>query len=1114
MGFRRHGLSPVRSGRIRTLPDKIMKIGVGGLFATGNDPDRDRIFHVAGMRYSDRATPVAKDWILDPGRNLTRRLYEQSRVGKELRKGKPSWEKAKPDIAPFFADLDVLFLYDRNPQRDWFRRTVLHTARNQTENGRAGRKTPICIDFREIARFFLPDRDLPDDETLIRQSIPETEWNRSDPRLPLLVRSLGLLLQDIIDAIRSESQAKPGYALVYSLLDQAMASQSKSSGRFEDFRAVLEIAGIAHRIHWSDDLFAKPYGDKTPDTIPDTDSWNGLLTREAHTASAPPATETSQRMPEPPDIALLNGSETHRGNGRMPSPFKVDAERSSGETVPPPIVSLEHVDEAFTRLIAETEDFRPRNEQQTFARFCADAINKGGMYAIEAGTGTGKTLGYLIPAFECIRQGRTQKTHGCKVGKIIVATATKNLQDHLLETEWPRLARTGSLYQDFKAAPLKGKNNFLCITAVVDLFEEAYGPIASDRKTGKTPRSRRKRPANAIRDGLTEKRLAWLFLFLAIVRNRGGTENIHWAFFRKRFPDLDDFLDESNASVACTSDLCRMGASCIYPRHLKKAREADIVVTNHYKLPLMDSQIQEPAQVCLIDEADQFPDNLRNAATMTLSTYRIRRRFLQRIAGSERRRGFAQILEDRFVKSLQATGKLIANNDTLEQALSNVQSIRSDCEEIHVLLNSIGETSRDYPDGETRRWATMHPATGKHFQTHLSSLAARFDHIATCWDALLNSELYEDAGNKRMQREKARIVKYVRFAKELNFKASEIANDYPSENFVHICAFRGEGWTLQKIPYDISAVLKETCCKRYATTLFTSATLFVDNRLDLFSDNLGVPFDAHTSERIASPFDYANNVKGFVTNSIPPYWSSGPAQRKSRWRKEAAGALARLAVALNGRTLALFTSTEEMRDVYEQVRPVLERYGIDPLLQDGSSLAEINAFRTTEHSVLFGVDRFWTGVDFPGPTLSQVVVVRLPNPNLGDPLIAHRQECMGDTFWEKYYRPTTKLKLRQGFGRLIRSEKDKGLFVALDQRLWSNERMRNLQGAVPVRLHRRSTEPDEMDWFIDEGLVHLGLKAEFKDRNIDLRNIKIPDKSRPAASGKPRPAAGRPGQKR
>ena len=296
---------------------------------------------------------------------------------------------------------------------------------------------------------------------------------------------------------------------------------------------------------------------------------------------------------------------------------------------------------------------------------------------------------------------------------------------------------------------------------------------------------------------------------------------------------------------------------------------------------------------------------------------------------------------------------------------------------------------------------------------------------------------------------------------------------------------------MEKIPYDISAVLKETCCKHYPTILFTSATLFVDNRLDLFSDNLGVTFDTDKRARIASPFDL-QNVHGFVTTTLPAFSSHASKQKIIRWRKETAIALARLAVALNGRTLALFTSTEEMRDIYEQVQPVLERYGIDPLLQNGSSLPEINAFRTTEHSVLFGVDRFWTGVDFPGRTLSQVIVVRLPNPNLSNPVIAHRKQVMGNTFWERYYRPTAKLKLRQGFGCLIRSEKDRGLFVVLDQRLWLSEHMRNLQDAVPVTLHRCSTEPDDMmNWLINEELPDLKLHAEFKSRNVSLEEIKL-----------------------
>ena len=207
-----------------------------------------------------------------------------------------------------------------------------------------------------------------------------------------------------------------------------------------------------------------------------------------------------------------------------------------------------------------------------------------------------------------------------------------------------------------------------------------------------------------------------------------------------------------------------------------------------------------------------------------------------------------------------------------------------------------------------------------------------------------------------------------------------------------------------------------------------------------------------------------------------------------QWRKQVACAIARFAVALNGRTLVLFTNTEEMEDIFKQVRPILEKYGIDPLLQNGSSLTEINAFQSVQENVLFGVNRFWTGVDFPGPTLSQVIVVRAPNPNRSDPLVEHREEHMSrDEFWEKYYWPTVRLRLRQGFGRLIRKETDTGLFVALDRRLVRN----NLNNAVPVTFDHRSTEPDAMNWLMNEGLTHLGLRTEFMKRNINLEQIKL-----------------------
>ena len=1052
------------------------------------------------MRYSADSAPEEKDWIVNPGSPLTRRLYDQSRISEKILADKPSWEEAKPEIVSFFANLDVLFVYDRENQKQWFAKHILGAKSTR----------PVLVDLFEMAQFFLPDQDIPGDEALIQRFVPETEWRTNDPRLPLLVRSLtgalpaGGVLKNILDQIRAESQAHSGKHLVYTLLHRAVGTEKATA--FQDFYGLFRVAGMAHQIRWNkDSLFAESYGDTTPREIQDADfpkdaevegdarKQKNWLTRQWTTLLSEEATQGLESVPTGKRIDPKNPPRTAR-----------------------PVVNTKRVDDFFDWLIKK-EHFQPRQEQRDFARFCVGAINKGGTYAIEAGTGTGKTLGYLIPACEGIRQrqGMAEKesetakdAEHAEVGKVIIATATKNLQDHLLDKEWPRLAQTGSLYQDVKAATLKGKGNFLCITALVDLFAEHYRP--KDEPT---------LIENISQDERIRKRLAWLFLFLTVIRNRGETENISWTSFRSRFPDLKDFLDETRADVACTRDLCRMGADCIYPRHLQKAQEADVVVTNHYKLPLMDSQIQALGHTCLIDEADQFPDNLRSAATVRLSRYDIHRLFLQRIQGSEKRRGFAEMLQNRFTKQWKRKGAKKPDQDTqkdLEGAIKDISRILVSCEAVEYCSNAIENIlgnsiafKKNYNSDE-KRWGDVGSVAIQHIQENLASLAEHCKNIAEYLDNLSNLEIYEKSDNMQQTQEKKRILKYRQYAKELAEKAQSIKNDYPSSEYVHICSFEyGKyryakygytQWALEKIPYDISKITKETCCEPYATTVFTSATLFVDDSLDLFSTELGVGFGEDVQKRIASPFRYSENVRGFVTTSIPAYDYRAPRETRTRWRRQIAGAIARLTVAMNGRTLVLFTSIAEMHDIFQTMQPLLEQCGIEPLLQDGSSLAEINTFRATEQSVLFGVDRFWTGVDFPGSTLSQVIVVRLPNPSGANPIAQHRKDAMNnDVYWEKYYWPTTKLQLRQGFGRLIRKETDKGLFVVLDQRLWSKYARQNLQSILPIPLHKRSTEPDEMDWFINEGLAHLGLKSEFQGRNIDLRTITLPGETYPAS---------------
>ena len=169
-----------------------------------------------------------------------------------------------------------------------------------------------------------------------------------------------------------------------------------------------------------------------------------------------------------------------------------------------------------------------------------------------------------------------------------------------------------------------------------------------------------------------------------------------------------------------------------------------------------------------------------------------------------------------------------------------------------------------------------------------------------------------------------------------------------------------------------------------------------------------------------------------------------------------------------------------MNTFFDLLHPVLHKYDIESFKQNGTSLAEIEMFRRIEHSVLFGVKRFWTGVDFPGSTLSQLIIVRLPNRPLSDPLMSHRkQQSRRTTFWNEVYYPTCRLELKQGFGRLIRNEKDKGLFVLLDKRTSKYD------DTLPVHLHRKSN----LRTLIPESLKHIRLSPEFKMRGVDLREV-------------------------
>jgi len=246
---------------------------------------------------------------------------------------------------------------------------------------------------------------------------------------------------------------------------------------------------------------------------------------------------------------------------------------------------------------------------------------------------------------------------------------------------------------------------------------------------------------------------------------------------------------------------------------------------------------------------------------------------------------------------------------------------------------------------------------------------------------------------------------------------------------------------LHSAPIHVGDLLNERLFSEKECVILTSATLRTDQEFRYIEGRLGLEQPAHVS--IDSPFDFQSAVLLYVPKDIPepnePYYQKGVEQ-----------AIVDLVQATEGRALVLFTSNSQLNTTYRSVRQALEREGLILLGQgiDGSRRQILESFRTTPKSVLMGTRSFWEGVDVVGPSLSCLIIVRLPFAVPDDPILTARSETFDDAF-NQYYLPETILRFRQGFGRLIHSQEDYGVVAVLDKRLITKNYGKTILRALP-----------------------------------------------------------------
>jgi ATP-dependent DNA helicase DinG len=629
-------------------------------------------------------------------------------------------------------------------------------------------------------------------------------------------------------------------------------------------------------------------------------------------------------------------------------------------------------------------EFRP--VQHDYACHVADALNDGAILTIEAGTGTGKTQGYLIPALAFLRRNPQ--------ARIVISTYTKQLQEQLLNQElaFVRNAFPG-LYDDIPAALLKGKSSYVCVRKLDHLYEP----------------------------GTTGARLlAWLYLLNIAFRFRtaeadaAGDRVKEWLS-----PHLQTMRNEVSARSGCPPTHNRCPAQVV----TAEAATARLVVTNHHKLALMDN---DPVLTGLfrnyvIDEANHFEAAVRNAHTIEVGSRDLMEavRYLEPALERIRRRAVGKTAGD-IAKTRKAMG-------TFREAL----------DAIHALLETEQQTGGGGAAGELR---DDDPNRRGAYQDGLDGVLSPLEQIGK------RMKWVRDPDTCRVLKIQERTVQRIRTVlgqlADGGEAVREIRNALGAENRVLSFRMFRRHWALLSQSVEVGPLISHHIYGDKDGIVFTAATLCHRGSFQAFRSIVGLdgspePVDPYTgADRyrfriIPSPFA-ADRMRIVV----PEGAVSGKYGNKARWTDVVSEMIPRLILENGGRTLVLFASYADLEAIVPRVAGQVDGKGYPLLIQQRSmpTLPLCDAFRTIEESVLFGVDTFWYGVDFRGDTLTQVIITRIPYPSPSDPIQAARKQMLPPAAYWNRYRYETEIKLRQGIGRLIRCQTDHGRVVILDSR--------------------------------------------------------------------------------
>ena len=662
-----------------------------------------------------------------------------------------------------------------------------------------------------------------------------------------------------------------------------------------------------------------------------------------------------------------------------------------------------------------SSSFEDRPGQRDMAAYIADAYNDGGIALLEAGTGVGKSFAYLVPAIEWARLNGE---------RTVVSTNTINLQEQLVGKDLPILARafsTGERSVTF--ALLKGWRNYLCLSRL----EQARAGQESLFDEG--------------RGAELEAIAGWA------TRTADGS--------------LSDLVEEPSHevwdAVAAESDLCtRLKCPhfdrCFVFAARRRAAEADVVVVNHHLLASdlavriasdnwQEAAVLPPYRRLVLDEAHHLED----VAAQHLGT-QVSMLGVQRLLGRLERngRGLLPTLAAELASHHDLMGT--ASRDLLGRSvLDALGAARRWSEELFGRLAR--RLDAEQANAPVLRLTDSFAEDGvwrEGLDVALDNLLIAFSKLRDGVETIADRLSIDDPAEMR-----TRLIGELRgVVRRLDASADGLKATLqprgpsahppngPSVRWMERRGRRTPNLTLSTVPLDLAPVLKESLFDRTETVVLTSATLAAGGEFTFLEERLGLsitPSRVTVREILPSPFDFGAQCVFGIPTDIPE-----PRDDESGHGAAVARVLLELAHASDGGIFALFTSHGALRRAADAVRGHIN--GRWPLLVQGEGQRDqlLRRFRDAGSAILLGTDSFWEGVDVPGRALRVLILAKLPFKVPTEPLTAARLERLtqaGVDGFTNYLVPLAALKLKQGFGRLIRTKSDVGAVVLLDRRV-------------------------------------------------------------------------------